>query len=220
MSSSDPLGIFGGTFDPIHYGHLRLAEEAAESLGLAQVLCIPAGAPLLRDTPRTAARHRLAMVRLALRDAPRLALDAAEVANPAPSYTVDTLRRLRAVHGAARPLVLLLGADAFARLEAWKEWRTLFELAHLAVATRPGHDAKLGAGETGPSAALGVEWRARRAEAGALTAAPAGAIVPFAITALDISATAIRARLAAGRSVRYLLPAPVLDYIEQHHLYR
>ena len=221
------LGLFGGTFDPLHVAHLRLALEAREALGLAEVCLIPAGKPALREAPQCAAADRLAMVELALAELPGFSVDATEVrqagipptsvaASAAPSYTIDTLERQRRLHGAQRPLVLLLGADAFARIEAWHRWRELFGLAHIAVATRPGHDLKVGAGE----AALDAEFAARRGVAADLAGAPAGRIVPFAITALEISASAIRRRLASGLSVRYLVPEAVLDYIDSHQLYR
>lgn len=221
MSSSmtKPLGIFGGTFDPLHIGHLRLAIEARENLGLAGVRFIPAGQPPLRDAPRTPALHRLAMVRLAVADMPGFMVDAAEAESPAMSYTVETLERLRRELGPAQSLVLLLGADAFARLEGWQRWRELFDLAHIAVATRPGHALKVGAGATA-TPALDAEFQARHGTAADLSATPAGRIVPFAITGLEISATALRQRLAAGLDARHLAPAAVLDYIHQHHLYR
>lgn len=215
------LGLLGGTFDPLHVAHLRLGLEAREALGLGELCFIPAGTPPLRALPQCAAAHRLAMVERALAGMPGFSVDAGEVlaaaGNPAPSYTVATLERQRRQHGGERPLLLLLGADAFARLESWHRWRELFELAHIGVATRPGHDLKeVGAGDT----ALAVEFAARRGVAADLAGAPAGRIVPFAITALEISATAIRERLARGLSVRYLVPDPVLDYIETHQLYR
>lgn len=212
-----PLGLFGGTFDPPHIGHLRLAIEAREVLDLAEVCLIPAGNPPLRDTPRAAAEHRLAMVERATGGLPGFSVDAGEVvAAEQPSYTVATLERLRRRHGPSRPLVLLLGADAFSRLEAWRRWRELFDLAHIAVATRPGHELEVGAGGT----ALAAEFRAREGSAADLAAAPAGRIVPFAITALEISATAIRERLARGACVRHLVPDAVLDYIDSHPIYR
>jgi nicotinate-nucleotide adenylyltransferase len=214
--TTGPLGVFGGTFDPVHYGHLRLAEEARSHLGLTQVLWLPAGQPPLRGAPATPPEQRLAMVNLAIEANPHFTLDATEVNATTPSYTVETLERLRRVHGPQRPLVLLMGADAFARLDYWHRWQDLFALAHIGVATRPGHPLKVGAGET----ALDREFTARRGTAAELAAAPAGRIVPFTIRALDISATALRAYLAAGESPRYLAPEPVLDYIEQHHLYR
>jgi len=212
------LGLFGGTFDPLHVAHLRLAIEAREALGLAGVCFIPAGNPVLREAPQCGAAHRLAMVERALADMPGFSVDAAEVldASARPSYTVETLERQRRLHGPQRPLVLLLGADAFARLEAWHRWRELFDLAHIAVATRAGHEAIVGSGGT----ALDREFAARRGEAADLANAPAGRIVPFAITALEISATAIRRRLAQGLGVRYLVPDAVLDYIDSHQIYR
>ncbi len=215
------LGLLGGTFDPLHVAHLRLALEAREALGLAGVCLIPAGTPPLRAVPQCAAAHRLAMVERALAGIPGFSVDGGEVlaaaGSPAPNYTVATLERLRRQHGAQRPLVLLLGADAFARLESWQRWRDLFGLAHIAVATRPGHDLKeVGARDT----ALATEFAGRQGVAADLAGAPAGRIVPFAITALEVSATAIRERLARGLSVRYLVPDAVLDYIETHQLYR
>jgi nicotinate-nucleotide adenylyltransferase len=216
------LGLLGGTFDPLHIAHLRLALEAREALGLSEVSLIPAGTPALRAVPQCAAVHRLAMAESAVAGIPGFSVDPGEVlaaaGNPTPSYTVATLERQRRQHGAQRPLVLLLGADAFARLEQWHRWRELFELAHIAVATRPGHEmkVKVGVGET----ALDAEYSARCGNAADLAGAPAGRIVPFAITALEISASAIRQRLAQGLSVRYLVPDAVLDYIESHQIYR
>ena len=214
------LGIFGGTFDPLHVAHLRLGLEAREALDLAEVCFIPAGNPALREAPHCAAEHRLAMVERALAALPGFSVDPAEVlnsaANAGPSYTIETLERLRRLHGPQRPLVLLLGADAFVRLEAWHRWRELLDIAHIAVATRPGHELKVGAGDT----ALDAEFAARRGVAADLAHAPAGRIVPFAMTALEISATAIRARLAQGLCVRYLVPDAVLDYIDSHQIYR
>lgn len=214
-----PLGIFGGTFDPVHVGHLRLAEEAADTLALGGVRWVPAGQPRHRGAPRVAAAHRLRMVELALAGNPRFELDPAEAASGEASYTVPTLERLRAELGGARPLVLLLGADAYAGLPDWHRWQELFALAHIAVAHRPG----FALGAAALPAALRDEHAARSVpgdDIAALTAAPAGRIVSFAMTPLAVSATQLRALLAAGRSARYLLPQPVIDYIDLHHLYR
>lgn len=215
-SGCGPLGILGGTFDPIHHGHLRLAEEAWQALHLEQMLLVPAGQPPHRDRPGGTAEDRLAMVRLALADHPEFQVDDAEVRSAAPSYTVPTLERLRQSHG-SRPLVLILGMDAFLGLPSWRRWRQLFELAHIGVATRPGYPL---ADDALPPE-LAAEYHARlRRDPHVLQQAPAGAIVPFAMTPLAISATLIRDGLADGGSARYLLPEAVLAYISQHSLYR
>lgn len=211
-----PIGLLGGTFDPVHYGHLRLAEEAREALDLAEVRWIPAGQPPHRQAPRVAAEHRLEMVRRAVAGNPAFTVDDAETRSAAPSYTVTTLERLRAEAG-QRPLVLLMGADAFLGLSTWHRWRELFALAHVGVATRPGFVLS-------PD-----EWPAELAQAcahrlggdaAALRAAPAGSVIGFAMTPLAISASLLRAQLAAGSSVRYLLPDPVREYIGMQQLYR
>lgn len=213
--TASPVGIFGGTFDPIHFGHLRLAEEMADMIGLGQVRFIPAGQPPHRDAPGTGAAHRLEMARLAVAGNPRFTVDAREVASPRPSYTVDTLAALRAEFGDDQPLWLLLGADAFHGLPTWHEWRRLFELANLAVAARPG--AGTMQSESMPDS-LKHEL-SRREVADASAAAAAGSVLLRPMTPLDISASAIRGTLARHGSVRYLLPDAVLDYIHEHHLY-
>lgn len=223
-----PLGILGGTFDPVHLGHLRLAEEACDQLGLTAVRWIPAGQPTHRAAPSSTAQHRLNMVHSAISSNPRFQLDDTEVLNDAPSYTVPTLQRLRTELGTEQPLVLLLGTDAFAGLDTWHRWHELFDLAHIAVATRPGtpfnpfnpthptHPAH----PAHASPQLAAEFSARQVSTPLdLQTRPAGHILSFPITALDISATQLRAQFAAGRSTRYLLPTQVLDYIFSHHLY-
>ena len=211
-----PLAVLGGTFDPVHCGHLRLAEEAREAFDLAQVRWIPAGLPPHRQPPCVSAAHRLEMVRRAVAGNPAFTVDAAETASGEPSYTVTTLERLRAEQG-GRPLLLLMGADAFHGLADWHRWRDLFGLAHLAVATRPGFELALA--ELPAELAAACKGRLDGG-ADALRAAPAGRVVQFAMTPLAISASLLRARLAAGLSVRYLLPDPVREYILQNNLYR
>jgi len=211
------IGILGGTFDPIHHGHLRLAEEAADQCALERVLLVPAALPNLRAAPRTSAEHRLAMARIAATGNPRLAVDARELARRGTSYTVDTLASLRDELGDETPLALILGADAFLRLPAWSRWRRLFELAHIVVANRPGYDLDAAASHVD---GLGAEWHARHsADRLGLATRPAGAIGVIEIPPLAISATDLRDRIARGASARYLLPAGVLDYISAHHLY-
>ena len=212
-----PLGLFGGTFDPVHYGHLRLAEESMTHLGLGGVRWIPAGQPPHRGTPQVTAAQRLEMVRRSTAGNGHFSVDPAEVLADAPSYTVHTLTRLRAELGPAQPFVLLVGADAFAGLPSWHRWRDLFALAHIAVSHRPGFPVETAS----LPHELATEFTDRRlADASALRAAPAGGIVTFAMTQLAISATQIRKLLANGLSARYLLPDDVLDYIQTHSLYR
>jgi len=214
---SEPLGLFGGTFDPVHYGHLRLAEESIAHLGLGGVRWIPAGQPPHRGVPQVTAAQRLTMVRQAVDGNPRFSVDPAEVDAAVPSYTVLTLERLRRELGPDRPLVLLVGADAFAGLATWHRWRDLFALAHVAVSHRPGFPVE----PASLPAELAGEFAGRRlADAAGLRQAPAGGIVTFAMTQLAISATQIRKLLANGLSARYLLPDDVLDYIQTHSLYR
>ena len=213
----EPLGLFGGTFDPVHFGHLRLAEEAIGHLGLGGVRWIPAGQPPHRGRPQGTAAQRLAMVLRSTAGNPRFSVDASEVEAGAPSYTVTTLERLRGELGAGQPLVLLVGADAFAGLSTWHRWRDLFALAHIAISHRPGFPVEL----SSLPHELASEFSDRyQADASSLGEASAGGIVTFAMTQLAISATQIRKLLANGKSARYLLPDAVLDYIQLHQLYR
>lgn len=215
LGTAHPVGVLGGTFDPIHLGHLRLAEEMAEAIGLDRVLFVPTGQPLHRSAPRTAARHRLEMTRRAIAGNPRFATDDREVRRAEPSYTVDTLTALRGELGEDRPLWLLLGADAFLGLPGWHQWQRLFALAHIAVAERPG--APVLQSDALPDA-LRAEISARQVADGS-AAGPAGSVLLRRMTPLTISATAIREALARGRSARYLLPDSVLDYIGENQLY-
>lgn len=214
---SEPLGLFGGTFDPVHYGHLRLAEEAIAHLALGGVRWIPAGQPPHRGTPQVTAAQRLDMVRCATAGNPRFSVDAGEVEAAAPSYTVHTLERLRRELGDRQQLVLLVGADAFAGLATWHRWRDIFSLAHVAVSHRPGFPVETASLPHD----LATEFNDRRlTDVAALKTSPAGGIVTFAMTQLAISATQIRKLLANELSARYLLPDDVLDYIQLHSLYR
>lgn len=198
-----PLAIFGGTFDPIHIGHLTVAWEAAELLD-AEVRLMPANVPPHRPPPLATPEERVAMLRAALAGQSRLTLDTRELDRSGPSWTIDTLRELRAEQG-DRPLVLLLGADAFAGLPSWHHWRELFDLAHIGVLSRPGVD-------TAWPDALAQEVATRRVhDVSALRVAPAGTLIELAVTPLEISATRIRDLLAAGRDPRFLLPAGLFD---------
>lgn len=216
-AGGSPLGILGGTFDPIHNAHLQLADAAWRTCGIDELRWIPAGQPPHRAMPGASSEQRLAMVRLAIAGRPNESVDAAEVESPVNSYTVVTLERLRAELGANRPVALILGADAFLGLPNWHRWEEIFSLAHLIVTERPG----CGLAEKALPAALQGHWRKRRAgSADALKRSPAGAVFAFPMPPCPLSASEIRARLRAGDPVSGLLPAPVLDYIRQHSLYR
>ena len=217
-TANAPNGILGGTFDPVHFGHQRLAQEVGELLRLTEVRFIPAGTPPHRAAPQVTPQQRLAMVRLAIGDNPLFTVDDREIRRAGPGYTVDTLVALRREVGSARPLCVLLGADAFLELATWHRWHDLFGLAHLIVAHRPGFPP-----ESWPvrmPQPLAREYEARLLKQPlAVHLSPAGGIATQAIAALDISATLIRESLARGASPRYLLPDPVLEYIQANRLY-
>jgi nicotinate-nucleotide adenylyltransferase len=212
-----PLGILGGTFDPVHCGHLALAREVREALRLDQVLLVPAGDPPHRAAPIAPAVHRLAMVELAAEAEPGIAVDAREIARTGRSYTVLTLQELRA----ERPfqsLALIVGADAFLGFPTWHRWRELFDLAHVVLVARPGTTLDAALAEP-----LRGEWQRRlTTDPRALESVAGGSIYQQPITPHAISASAIRAALAAGNlaAVRGLVPAAVLAYIGRNRLYR
>jgi nicotinate-nucleotide adenylyltransferase len=211
-----PVGIMGGTFDPVHFGHLRLAVEALETLGLDTVRWVPSGYPGHRDTPTTIPMNRAEMVRLAIAGEPRFTLDVAETRTSEPTFTINTLKRLRAELGMERPLVVILGMDSFLSLPTWRAWTELFALTHFAVGERPGFELSTQTMVSG----LALEYARRSATPDAAGATASGAIVTFPMTLLDISATELRDRFARGASARYLLPESVLAYIGAHGLYR
>ncbi len=212
------IGILGGTFDPIHFGHLRLAQEVADQLRLAEVRFIPGGTPPHRAAPATPAADRLAMVRLAVAGNALFTVDARESSSAAPAYTVDTLTALRAEVGTAQPLVLILGADAFLDLATWSRWHELFKLAHIAVAYRPGFPVDTW--QSRMPQPLAAEYNTRLMhQPFSVHVAPAGGIVVLPIAELNISATMIRESLRRGRNPRYLLPDSIYQYIQEHMLY-
>lgn len=212
-----PIGILGGTFDPIHYGHLRLAEEMRELAGLAQIRFIPTGNPPHRDTPQVTAQHRSAMVQLAIADQPAFVLDEREVMRERKCYTMDTLRELRGELGDEQPLCLLMGGDAFLQLHTWHEWDSLLDLAHIVVGFRPGYTLEERIHSATP--ALRQHYQQHLCTVDYLSAHPAGGIAELAIPKLEISSTLIRARVTEKRTIRYLLPETVANYIYQHNLY-
>ncbi|MDD4929416.1 MAG: nicotinate-nucleotide adenylyltransferase [Gallionella sp.] len=212
-----PIGILGGTFDPIHYGHLRLAEEMLELAGLQQIRFIPTGNPPHRDTPQVPAKHRSQMVQLAIADQPAFVLDEREVKRTAKCYTIHTLQELRAELGKDQPLCLLMGGDAFLQLHTWHEWEKILGLAHIVVGFRPGFTLEERIHSATP--ALQQHYQQRLCDVNYLSQHAFGGIAELAIPKLEISATLIRARVAENRTIRYLLPAVVANYIYQHNLY-
>ena len=214
----NPVAILGGTFDPVHYGHLRLAADVRAALELPQVRLVPSADPPHRAPTQASAADRVAMLELAVREFPGLVIDLREIERGGKSYTVDTLAGLRAEMPDA-PIALLVGADAFRGFPSWHRWKELFTFAHVVVVPRPG----VPLAEDLPDA-LDVEWRARLTkDPRALRERAAGTIYVQPVSAQPISSSEIRAALARGaRSVEIagLLPASVLAYIESKHLYR
>lgn len=207
------IGVFGGTFDPIHYGHLRPAFELLEDLSLAEVRLVPANRPPHREPPEAGADVRRRMVEAAIEGIPGLRLDDRELHRKGPSYTVDTLASLHTELGGTS-ICLFLGMDAFSAFDRWHEWLRILELAHLVVAQRPGSSVP----ETGR---LGKEVAERLVASPAeLNRSASGLILLYSVTQLEISATEIRGLIAADKSPRFLLPDKVLDIIEKEGLYR
>ena len=206
------IGIFGGTFDPIHNGHCRIALEICQLLDLDELRFVPCGRPPHRAMPKASAEQRLAMVQLAIAGQPEFSIDERELRRDGPSYMVDTLSAIRSEEGDT-PLCLILGSDSFAGLSDWHHWRRLFELAHLVIAHRPGKELQ-------PEGEL-LQWyqRTRCKDATSLRSRHAGCILPCPVTQLDISSSGIRSELAQGGNVRYLLPDDVWTYMRQQRLY-
>jgi nicotinate-nucleotide adenylyltransferase len=207
-----PIGLFGGTFDPIHYGHLRTAFELWQALRLTEIRFLPTGSPPHREQTLAPAELRLQMVRAAVADEPAFVVDDREMRRSGLSYSVDTLSELRAEFP-DRSLCLLLGMDAFLGLPHWHRWRELFDLAHIVVAHRPGWKAPT----QGPLGEIMVD----RGTGGVrdLHDARAGRVYIHAVTQLEISSTDLRQLIVAGRDPRYLVPEPVRDIIRETGCY-
>lgn len=196
------IGILGGTFNPIHIGHLVAAEEARMALGLREVLFIPAGQSWLKgDRAILPAEHRVEMVRLAIVSNPHFKLSTLEVERPGESYSVDTMEELRRQYGSAGRLFFILGSDSLMTLPRWKQPARLVQLCQLVVMNRPGPPPNMAALE---ESIPGVSRR----------------IVLLDMPGMDVSSTDIRERVLCGRSIRYLVPAEVENYILEHRLYR
>jgi nicotinate-nucleotide adenylyltransferase len=207
------IGLLGGTFDPIHYGHLRPAYEVYQRLGLASLRLVPAASPPHRGAPVASAEQRLRMVELAVTEFPGLTVDDREIRRGGISYTVPTLESLRAEIG-AEPVCLLVGSDAFANLSTWHRWERLFTLAHVVVMERPGSPL---------AAARVLPWALERLSQDVRDIAdrPAGRVLFVPVTPVDVSATRLRAAIARGEAPSSdALPVAVWAYIKSRNLYR
>ncbi|MEH6648542.1 MAG: nicotinate-nucleotide adenylyltransferase [Motiliproteus sp.] len=207
------VAMFGGTFDPIHHAHLRLALELRDRLAFDQVLLLPCALPTHRESPGCSADQRLEMVRLAVGDEPKLQVDDRELLSDEPSYSYHSLLSLRQQLGDDVSLTMVMGADALLKLDSWYRWQELLELGHILVVSRPGWHL------TGdhPLADWVDQHRVENFER--IQNSAAGGVYIQQLPGLDISATAIRQLIEGGSSPRYLLPDPVFDWIKQNHLY-
>lgn len=205
------IGIRGGTFDPIHIAHLRATQEVAEALSLQRVHLIPGSIPPHRPQTLASADQRLDMVKLAAKSNDLFVPDDRELRREGASFTVDTLRSFREEFGNERPICLIIGMDAFLNFTTWHEWQEIITLAHLVVTSRPDYTAQ-------PLQAWAQALQTENTLD--LHAQPAGKLLFIETTALSVSATDIRHHQAEGRSIRYLVPDAVYDYIQQQHLYR
>ncbi|MGR8935123.1 MAG: nicotinate-nucleotide adenylyltransferase [Gammaproteobacteria bacterium] len=205
------IGVYGGTFDPVHFGHLRTALEVQEIFALDELRLIPCAQPPHRSHPYVSAAFRLHMLQVAVAGQTGFFVDDRELRRSGPSYMVDTLASLRAEVGAHMPLLLFIGADAFAGLERWHQWQRLFDHAHVVVMTRPASPTPL----LSPFLALRHSDDKQR-----LKNQPAGYILLQNVTPLEISATQIRKLIGERRDPRFLLPDTVLAFIRHHHLYQ
>ncbi len=211
------VAIFGGTFNPVHNGHIRSALELKQRLSIDHVYMVPAAMPPLRELPEVAAKERLQMLKLAVANEPELEIDERELAREGISYSVDTLAEYRAELSAQQALVMVIGSDAFLKLHQWHQWQRILELAHIVVIHRPGWsvDTQKLAPELGQILKhhLGTspeELSNRR-----------NGVVWFeALTPIDISATLIRNAVAKGESISRFVPESVAEYIRCHGLYR
>ena len=207
------IGILGGTFDPVHFGHLRTALDVMQGVGLAEVRFIPLHRAVHREQPQTPGSLRLQMLQLAIADQPGFVVDDRELRRRGDSYMVDTLDSLRDDVG-QQPLCLILGGDAFRHFLSWRQPRVILQLAHLVVMQRPSHERI----DDPQLRRLLEDHRADHRDE--LRQAPAGRILFQPVTQLAISSTKIRALVAAGHSPRFLLPESVLQLLERQGLYR
>ncbi len=209
------IGLFGGTFNPVHNGHLHLATSLSKHLPFDEIRFIPSAIPPLKDAPVATAMHRTEMLRLAIGSNPQFKLDTREIQRSGKSYTIDTLTSLRQELGGDVSLCWLIGTDAFSQLDQWHRWQALFDYAHFVIVERPHQKATQAISD--PIQML-LNQRITQ-DTSILGARPSGYCIKLEINALDISSTEVRKRLSSGQSVDSMLPKNVLEYIQQQHLY-
>ena len=211
------VALLGGSFDPVHNGHVALGALFAKLLAPDELRIIPAGNPWQKSSLRASALDRVAMLELAFADASlQVTMDLQEIERNAPTYTVDTLRNVRAQLGPDASLIFLMGADQLLHLDTWRDWRHLFDLAHIGVAARPGF---LLAGAALPPA-VAIELQQRQGSLEQLRNTPSGHAYVAQSLAVDVSSTQVRAALQRGEQANSLISPVVLDYIQQHNLYK
>lgn len=209
------IGVYGGTFDPVHYGHLRTSLEVGEALGLDELRFVPCQIPPHRGAPGATPEQRVAMLRAALADAPYgVRIDTRELERAGPSFMFDTLTSIRDDVGSKTPLALIVGSDAFHGLHRWHRWQSLIELAHIVVMQRPGTEP------TWPRELEGFFTKFVRQQPRDLKVLPAGLMHFMVVSQLEISASHIRQLIGQQKSAQYLTPESVLRLIDQNQLYR
>ena len=207
------VALFGGTFNPVHIGHLRIAIELAELLQVDSLRMVPCALPPHRQSPSVSAEHRLSMLRAGIANHNKLVADDIELRREGPSYTIDTLRAVRQQIGPDRPLYLCIGLDVLATLDTWRDWQQLTDFCHLIISSRPGCQL--------PTTGALAEWvkKHRCDDLQQLKLLSTGKLHLCDLTMLAVSSTSIRDKVKRGEAIDYLTPAAVVNYIQQHHLY-
>jgi nicotinate-nucleotide adenylyltransferase len=209
-----PIVFFGGTFDPVHFGHVAMARAALAELNVERLIVLPVGNPYQRGrTPFASPEHRVEMLRLAFESDANISIDERELRREGPTYTFDTLTEMRRLHGPDISFIWLIGSDAFAKLDTWHQWQELLSLTNFAVIMRGGVESVVGM-----SAEFAAEIAPRKLNLGSPLPA-SGGWLPLQTSPPPISSTAVRAAVANHESIRAMVPASVCDYIEKHKLY-
>jgi nicotinate-nucleotide adenylyltransferase len=205
-------GIMGGSFNPVHYGHLRVARDAKRKLALDAMCIMPAAQSPLKTQHSVSAKHRLAMLDLAVTEFPELQLDTRELDREGPSYTVESLQELRQEIGSDATLYFLIGDDLLPTLNRWSRWEALTDYAHLVVANRPGEFLAI-------PAEVAAWWHDRETPLPQLSSLPAGCVSRLECSLVDVSSSEIRQSLESGERKTEMIPYPVIEYIKRHNLY-